>query len=346
MKLARRDIEVFSLSFLDCICCGFGAILLLLVISEYGQPIVLEKSRKELDGQVLAMQRQLNEIRGETDVLDRELKGREEDLTRARLKLARLEGDLNNIKGQFSTSRTEVQVTNILERELVSAYETLTAEMARLVKLMPKRPRTEAVGGIPIDSEYVVFVIDTSGSMLEYHWDTAQAVMREILDIYPKVRGVQVMSDQGQLMFPETGGRWMDDSEAQRRRILERMQNWGAFSRSSPVEGIEEAIRRYWAPDKRISLYVLGDEFTGDSIQQALDQVKQYNKVDEHGRRRVRIHAIGFPPGEGYPPFTSVRFSALMRAMCEENDGTFVGITNEKGCAFRIQMNGVSHCIR
>jgi hypothetical protein len=91
---------------------------------------------------------------------------------------------------------------------------------------------------------------------------------------------------------------------------------------------------------------VLGDEFTGDSIQQALDKVREYNKPDENGRRRVRIHAIGFPPGDGMTPFTSVRFSALMRAMCEENDGTFVGITNEKSCAARISVLGVSTCVR
>ncbi len=26
-------------------------------------------------------------------------------------------------------------------------------------------------------------------------------------------------------------------------------------------------------------------------------------------------------------PFTNIRFSALMRLMCEQNNGTFVGIT-------------------
>ena len=45
MKLRRRTIEVLSLSFLDCICCGFGAIILLLVLTEYGQPIQIEESR-------------------------------------------------------------------------------------------------------------------------------------------------------------------------------------------------------------------------------------------------------------------------------------------------------------
>jgi hypothetical protein len=79
--------------------------------------------------------------------------------------------------------------------------------------------------------------------------------------------------------------------------------------------------------DKRISLYVLGDEFTGDSIQQALDEVSTINRPNKDGRRIVRIHAIGFPEGPGMTPFTSIRFSALMRLMCEQNNGTFVGIT-------------------
>jgi hypothetical protein len=93
------------------------------------------------------------------------------------------------------------------------------------------------------------------------------------------------------------------------------------------VEGIAEAIRVYWAADKRISLYVLGDEFTGDSIQKALDDVANLNKVDRDGRRLVRIHAVGFPEAPGMAPFTNIRFSALMRLMCEQNNGTFVGIT-------------------
>ena len=40
-RLGRRDVEVFSLSFLDAICCGFGAVILLLVLTEVGEPQVL-----------------------------------------------------------------------------------------------------------------------------------------------------------------------------------------------------------------------------------------------------------------------------------------------------------------
>ncbi|HEV7716435.1 MAG TPA: hypothetical protein VGO53_12630, partial [Steroidobacteraceae bacterium] len=86
MKLPRRTVEVFSLSFLDCICCGFGAIILLLVLTEYGHPVQLEESRKNLTGQVRLLEEQLHEIRGETDLLNRELKGRIDLLEKERMR--------------------------------------------------------------------------------------------------------------------------------------------------------------------------------------------------------------------------------------------------------------------
>jgi hypothetical protein len=269
----------------------------------------------------------LHEIRGETDLLNRELKGRIDLLEKERMRTAHLAGDLTNVSGQFAASKKEASVTNIVEGELTSAYQTLTVEMQRLLKDQASRPKSEAIGGIPIDSEYVIFIVDTSASMTSFHWDAAQQIVREILGIYPKVKGMQIMSDQGSVLIGGSKGQWLTDSSGQRDQIVAKMKNWRAFSKSSPVEGIEQAIRLYWSLDKRISIYVLGDEYTGDSIQQALDDVSSINRPDKNGRRIVRIHAIGFPEGPGMTPFTSIRFSALMRLMCEQNNGTFVGIT-------------------
>jgi hypothetical protein len=327
MKLKRHGVEIFSLSFLDCICCGFGAIILLLVLTEYGDPIQLEERTRALKGQISRLEEQLHEIRGQQELLNVELKGRVDLLEKERMRAARLAGDLTNISGQFAASKKEASVTNIVESELVSAYQTLTAEMQRLLKEQASRPKSEAIGGIPIDSEWIIFIVDTSASMTSFHWPEAQAVVKEILSIYPKVKGIQIMSDQGSVLIGGSRGKWLEDSPGQRDTIVQKMKNWRAFSKSSPVEGIETAIRLYWAVDKRISLYVVGDEFTGDSIQQALDAVATINRTNSKGQRMVRIHAIGFPEGPGMTPFTSIRFSALMRAMCEQNNGTFVGIT-------------------
>jgi hypothetical protein len=329
MALRRRDAEVFSLSFLDCICCGFGAIILLLVISEFGLPIVLEKSRTDLEGQVLALQQELHTIRGESDELNRELRGRVDRLEEQRRKVARLSGDLSAVRGQFSASRRDASVANNVENELVAAYQTLTAEMQRLLREQPARPVTAPIAGIPVDSEYIVFVIDTSSSMTVFHWPAMIETMREVLDIYPRVKGIQVLDDEGRPLFEGTTGKWLADSTSQRETIVKTLKSWRRFSNSNPVEGIEAAIRDWWRDDRRMSIYVLGDEFTGDSTQATLDRVRAANLRNATGRRRARIHAIGFSEGN-QPPFTNQRFSALMRAMCEQNDGTFVGLTYDR----------------
>jgi hypothetical protein len=322
----RRDVEVFSLSFLDCICCGFGAIILLLVLTDYARPAKIEASRVSLQARIRDLQQQLHIIRGESDELERQLQGRVDLLDRERQKLERLSGDLTHIEGRFATSKLDAAVTNTIATELVAAREKLSAEMLRVLEDRANRPPTEAIAGIPIDSEYIIFIIDTSSSMTTNHWDVNLRIVDEILGIYPHVKGLQVMNDQGTYMFNGTRGHWLNDSPEQRAEIRTRARHWHAFSQSNPVAGMEEAVRSYWAPDKRVSVFVLGDEFTGDSIQAALDSIGNLNKPDANGRRPVRIHAIGFPEGPGMSPFTNIRFSALMRLICEQNNGTFVGL--------------------
>jgi hypothetical protein len=200
------------------------------------------------------------------------------------------------------------------------------------------------IGGIPVDSEYVVFVIDTSNSMVGSHWDAAQDIMGEVLDIYPQLKGMQVMNDQARYMFEGTRGRWLDDTPEQRNRIRSTMKSWRPYSESNPMPGIENAIRTYRAAGRKASIFVIGDEFTGESLQDALDAVDKLNAPDPQ-RPRMRIHGVGFPEGPGFPPFTNIRFSALMRALTERNDGSFVGLTTEKPCRSFVEVLGTRQCV-
>jgi hypothetical protein len=59
--------------------------------------------------------------------------------------------------------------------------------------------------------------------------------------------------------------------------------------------------------------------------------VAQINQADAQGNRRVRIHGIGFPYVFTQPETmqsTGVRFATLMRALCHDNGGTFVGLND------------------
>ncbi len=324
----RREIEVFSLSFLDVVSCGFGAIILLLVIIKIGEPRVIERLSVDLSGQLQELEQQREIIRGETLILNRSLSEKQQQLSEAREKLARLKGNLSDIKGRYARTRSDRDTQSIIEDQLQSAQQSLSEEMRRLQANSLSKPISNSlIGGVPVDSEYIIFIIDTSGSMSQYAWPLVLKKVEEVLRVYPSVKGIQVMNDMGEYMFSSYAGKWIPDSPARRRAIRKRLAGWAPFSNSSPVEGIEAAIKRFYAKDKRISLYIFGDDFSSGSIEQVVNTVAKLNRSNRSGPR-VRIHAIGFPVlfASGYSGPNIVRFAALMRKLAENNDGTFVGL--------------------
>ena len=141
------------------------------------------------------------------------------------------------------------------------------------------------------------------------------------------------MNDDGRYMFPDSVGRWLPDSPGRRQAIINRMRNWQATSDSDPVNGIQAAIGTFWSADKKVSLYVFGDDFQGvttiDAVVKTIDRI---NRVGADGSRRVRIHGVGFPgrfQGQGSIPASAQRFATLMRVLCLRNGGTFVALSGE-----------------
>ena len=325
----RRNIEAFSLSFLDCICCGFGAIILLLVLSKIYEPVIIEKTQDDLENLIALLQQELFEIRGETAVLNRDLESVRHQSSTAKVRLATLQGDLETVQGQYRLSQLEAESLSD-ERDLRVARQRLSEEMIRLQPYY-RAADEDAIAGIPVDSEYVIFIVDTSGSMQQFNWRRAIDKVSETLDVYPQVKGLQILNDNGKYMFQQYAGKWIPDTPGRREAIKNTMRLWRPFSDSNPVDGIIYAISTYWSADKKISIYVFGDEFSGRSVEHVVRQVDAINREDANGNRMVRIHAVGFPflfRGGGNIPPTAHKFSQLMRVLCERNGGTFVALTH------------------
>lgn len=324
----RREVEEFSLSFLDVICCGFGAIVLLLIITKTVEPLALELVSVDLDGQVAAKRESAHELRGEIQVLERQMSDEERQLEEDLRELARARRELSEITGEFATTSEEADIQAVERSRLAAARQTLTEEMTRLLGAGFER-QDRVVGGITVDSEYIIFVIDTSGSMQSFAWGSVVQKLGETLAIYPEVKGIQVLNDMGDYMFSNYRDRWIPDSPTRREAIMRRLETWAPFSNSSPVEGIERAVATFWSPDKKISIYVFGDDFSGGSVEEVVDTVDRINRADETGERRVRIHAVGFPVIFQAAPRqqqSAYRFAALMRELTYRNNGTFVGL--------------------
>ncbi|MCH8865513.1 MAG: VWA domain-containing protein [Proteobacteria bacterium] len=325
----RRRVEAFSLSFLDCICCGFGAIILLLVLSKIYEPVIIEKTQDDLEALIALLQQELFDIRGETTIINRDLEDVREQTSSTKLRLARLVGDLSKVRGQYAATQRDSESV-LDEGALKITKQRLTEEMQRLQPYY-RRADNDAVAGIPVDSEYIIFVIDTSGSMQQFNWDRAIEKLTETLDVYPQVKGIQIMNDNGSYMFQQYRGKWIPDTPGRRQAIINTMRNWRPFSDSNPVDGIIYAISTYWQPDRKISIFVFGDEFSGGSVDAVVRQIDTVNRADAQGNRMVRIHAVGFPfffeAGREVAD-TSRRFAQLMRILCDRNGGTFVALSD------------------
>ncbi len=332
MKRKRRETTSLSLSFLDAITCGFGAVILLLVITKIFEPVRLEESDNELDGLIVRYQQELEDILGETDRIRRQRITVQSDLDLDRQQIAQLESQLARIRAAYNNQVDEATVASLLAGQLAEAKQSLTEEMQRLLADYRPDPEDYVVGGIPVDSEYIVFIIDTSGSMRRYEWDRVQQQIQETLDVYPTVKGIQVLNDEGEHMFRSYRGEWIPDTPTRRQAILATLRNWNAFSNSSPREGILEAIETYWSPDRKISLYVYSDDFSQGSIAAVVREVDRRNRLGADGERRVRIHAVAFPVFWDVTGtmLTGANFAILMRALCQRNGGTFVALPSRR----------------
>ena len=306
--------------------------IILLMLAKPSQPSPLEVAEAAPAAIISELQEQLFEIRGETRVVNRDLNAKQEQLSSIKERVARLRRDLSDVQGEFQSSKQLSDETTDEIGKLSLAQQSLTAEMQRLAA-NSSAPENNAIGGIPVDSEYIIFVIDTSGSMFNNpSWGKMLGVIEDTLNVYPEVKGIQIMNDMGDYMFDSFRGQWIPDTPARRTQILSTLRNWNPFSNSSPVEGVTRAINTFYAPDKKISIYVLGDDFQpGGSIRDVLRIIDRINVEDADGNRLVRIHGIGFPTifaGPARFQQSVYRYSTLMREMTQRNGGTFVGLND------------------
>lgn len=330
MKIKRRADESISIAFLDVITCGIGAIILLLMISKPPPPTAPAPVDDPRVAEIATLQRQLF-------MLQDECAAREAELAASTSQLDALQSASKRMRDALLASQLRARSADeALARDaaelgrLKIAQQTLTEEMRRL-RAARKKAKAALVGGIPIDSEYLVFVIDTSGSMASHAWDRLRQQITETLMVYPRLKGLQVLNDNGTYMFPDQAGQWLRDSPAIRADIIERLRTWAPFSPSNPKQGIYTAISDFYRADRKISLYVFGDEFADNNISAVVNYVASINPRDAQGRPRVRIHAVGFPTRFGSGPLfqeTGVKFAALMRELTRRNGGTFVGLNS------------------
>jgi len=324
--IKRRPIEVFSLSFLDCLCCGFGAILLLFILSIGTGPHGVES---EIDVPTLqAMQAQLAQL--EADVankaalLEASINSEQTSAERARILslVQELESTLADLQQEFDSRKANL-----------STSAQAAAEANRLLKSFKHEDLPPI--GLPAEATHVAFVIDSSGSMRnqqtgQLHFGVIEQI-RELLDSLPEVTSIQFLDTSGNYMIGNRSGFWLPDTPGLRQQALRQILNYPVLSVSDPERGLRRAIRdlkpSLTASDS-MSIYVVGDDFRG-STQSLLIQLDRLNPRDpKTGKRPVSISAIGFPtlvnPFQIGAAQGNTRYANIMREIAEAHDGVLI----------------------
>jgi len=310
MKRRRRSADIFSLSFLDVVTCGFGAIVLLLLVTKSGFSV----SEANIDVSALLSRTFQTEdsIQRLSDRLEQLRRELEED--RAQNKDALL---------AQSARQAELKKKQAAAADLKSEQSGLEAVRETQKRASISRDtadeRDREVAGIPVDSNYVIFIIDTSGSM-QAIWARVMQTVENILDIHPKVRGFQILNDNGVYLIGAYKKKWIPDTPRRRKSILNAVRSWTAISNSSPVEGLEVALQDYAGKRDKISIYIFGDDYTGPSYDAVIRTLERLNTDKISGKPIVRVHAIGFISHQNH------RFATLMREVAGKNNGVFLAL--------------------
>ena len=170
----RRETEVFSLAVLDCICCGFGAVILVFVLTV--------ASKMKVD------KTDVNELRERTQAMERDVALSQAEIDRLAKVLAAAQLELDDVtakstQDQLKLSSRQRELLLLLQQTgaMKDALATLLGEKKNLPTEdfapvpIPNIDRRQYLTGVKLTGDFIVFIVRCSGSMLDETIDTATA---------------------------------------------------------------------------------------------------------------------------------------------------------------------------
>jgi hypothetical protein len=186
--MRRRKLTVFSLSFIDCICCGLGAIILLFVVVNSQNSAQRQRVTEELTAEtdrweqaVLEGRRHLLEVRNSLDEITADLVKTEglsrkilQPLSEKRLELA--DRDQRTLAGREHVNKLKADIRSLEEDvKRLQAGAKREEELGRSLRPFPGQGDRQYLTGLKMGGQRILILVDASASMLD---DTVVGVIR------------------------------------------------------------------------------------------------------------------------------------------------------------------------
>ena len=242
----RRSIEVFTLSFLDCICCGFGAVILFYTIVSAQSGVVRLKETDTLSSEVSRLREQV--LTGERNLvaLRDALTRTRNDTASATRETNRIVTDLESRREQLSSYDAQTLARRAHIEQLKADIRSLEESNRRLEAGSPERaPLGQQVSGraaaerryitgLTLHGGNILILLDVSASMLHQDlveilklrnqddahkraaakWRRAVAIVDWLMTQMPPASHYQVLTFNTQARPLLTGGGWLAAGDA------------------------------------------------------------------------------------------------------------------------------------
>lgn len=288
--MKRRKLTVFSLSFIDCICCGLGAIILLFVVVNSQNSAQRQRVTEELSSEtnrweleVLAGRRDLVQARNTLDEITAEL-AKTEGLSRKILQaFSEKHLELADRDKQTLASREHVNKLKADIRSLEEDVKRLQAgakraeELGRNLRPFPGQGDRQYLTGLKMGGQRILILVDASASMLDEtvvgvirrrnmssaeklrapKWRQAVATVDWLTANLPQDSRVQIYvfnESAGPLL---EGGGWLEARDIDRlNQAVEKLRRLPPEKGTSLINAFEAAAKMSPAPD---NLFLLTD---------------------------------------------------------------------------------------
>ena len=311
-----KNNEVFSMSFLDIMACGFGALVLILLISDFREVEIIEQKysadlfleKQNIQNDLIS---RLNSLELNTDKKISELIKLQEEISSLNANLREKENVVNSLNNITDSTSSQIELKKL---DIKSTTEQISAS------------------GILIDSNYLIFIIDNSGSMTEgAPWKNVMNEISNIINTFPNLEGFMVMNDTGKIIVGNNP--WLSPTINNRSNAIDALRNIRTISMSNPIPAIELAINFYGRKYDNVGLFIVGDDIRENkNIDNRLLEINRINTKSD-GTKYVRINALAFltsrriskeilPSGRE----DNTKYLTLMRELTLQNGGTLVVI--------------------
>jgi hypothetical protein len=249
MARRRRKFDIFSMSFLDTICCAFGAIVLLYMILNAAGSKAFQKDTSELRAEVDKLEEEVLQGYADLVVLRNSLQKTETDEVRTEGLSDRVLEETERLREQLAEAdKTALSRREAIER-LKSDLKQVEEERKRLPAGTPAegKPGNRVKGftgsgdrqylsGLKLGGERIAILVDVSASMLDEtvvnvirlrnmpesrrlrseKWRRTVATVDWLTAQIPPKSKFQVLAFNVKAwpIVPDSAGRWLDGSDA------------------------------------------------------------------------------------------------------------------------------------